>query len=246
MIVLSSKWKSCPTRVKRLEHKISARLKTPFVFDAKTPPDRAETPEGRLQAIGDFLEGLSAWRREAGIAAEELNAVVLEDFHISALGTWTCDASPIASTGQAEAYLQRRASSAAFNNLKVTLVHTYKEWSTPQGLLVQVGVGLTQYHMCRALSAFGRSCTLCVTQASRSKRKSSLSVGCDSSACNRLQKDSKHFASHESSETPEKVRKLEPKKLVVAEKSAGVEMDSHGAVLITEQTIRQKPAIPDD
>lgn len=166
MVVLSSRWKGHRARVLRLESSIAAHLKKPFCFDASTQKDRRTNPEGRLESIGDFLAGLCEWRGGNG-STGALRALVLEDFHITPFGSWSCGGVPICSVSAAEQYLRKRAPVSLHSNgeVSVTLVHTYDEWRTPGGLLVQVGCGLTMQHFCQAARIFGEGCDYCSGQA---------------------------------------------------------------------------------
>lgn len=159
LVVLSSRWKSHLKRVQRLERSIAEHLQVPFKFDAKTAPDEASTPEGRLEAIGDFLAGFWEWR---GSIQGSLRALVLEDFHITPMG-WSCGGVVIPTVEAAEGYLRRRLLAAAASmpapTLDVKLVHTYDEWRTPRGLRVQVGAGLTLKFFCQASRALGQGAT---------------------------------------------------------------------------------------
>mmetsp|Transcript_4 Transcript_4/g.6 ORF Transcript_4/g.6 Transcript_4/m.6 type:complete len:343 (+) Transcript_4:91-1119(+) len=155
MLVLSSKWKRYKARVKRLEKAISVHLRSSFVFDAMTALENDCTPGTRLQAIGDFVEGLCTWR---GSSAPTPRILVLEDFHITAMDGWLCDEVPMDSTAAAEEYLWARA---GVPEATVRLVHTYEEWRSPGGLRVQVGAGLTKEHFCAAMQFLGHGCDLC-------------------------------------------------------------------------------------
>mmetsp|Transcript_77864 Transcript_77864/g.242583 ORF Transcript_77864/g.242583 Transcript_77864/m.242583 type:complete len:260 (+) Transcript_77864:104-883(+) len=160
MVVLSSLWQRPQHRERRerLERAISEQLGSPFAFDARTGPRDESTAPGRLRAIGDFLSDLCAWRAELGGDAG-LRVLVLEDFHITALDGWPCDGEPMESTAAVERYLQQRALSPM--DLSVKLIHTYDEWRTPSGLLMQVGAGLTLHHYCQAARFLGSSCGVC-------------------------------------------------------------------------------------
>lgn len=142
IVVLSSKWQKYKARVRRLEADISRHLGLAFAFDAQSGIDEEGTPESRLQFVGRFLEGFCDWR---GGSLDRLRVLMLEDFHITALnGSWTCDGTPMGSTADAEQYLRGRMPHSA--EVSVRLIHTYDEWFTDCGLLVEVGCGLTKKH----------------------------------------------------------------------------------------------------
>jgi len=167
LVVLSSTWQRPihRERVERLEEALSDCLGVPFTFDARTgsgPND--SSPPGRLQAIGDFLEALTT--RRGSMPRRRLRALVLEDFHISAMDDWACGDMTMDSIAAAERYLVQRAQNTS-TELVVKLVHTYDEWTTSNGLFMQVGSGLTMEHFCQALRFLGTCCDHCTQESAR-------------------------------------------------------------------------------
>lgn len=152
LVVLSSTWQKYKQKVKLLERAISAQLGSPFLFDASSGVEAACAPDSRLISIADFVGGLCAWR---GDEAPMLRVLVLEDFHVNAMHGWLCDGHSIRSTTDAEQYICRRASQ---HNVRAKLIHTYDEWRSPSGLLVQLGTGLSIHHFSHALQFLYESC----------------------------------------------------------------------------------------
>jgi len=173
LVVLSSTWQRPihGERVERLEEALSDCLGVPFTFDARTGSGPNDTsPPGRLQAIGDFLEALI--RRQGYVPRRRLRALVLEDFHISAMDGWTCGNMAMDSTAAAEKYLRQRAQ----NQLAVKVVHTYDEWTTASGLTMQVGSGLTMEYFCQALRFLGTCCDHCTQESARETKHATASM----------------------------------------------------------------------
>merc|ERR1719387_3456183 len=65
-----------------------------------------------------------------------------------------------------ERYLQGR--SGRFQ-ASVKLVHCYDEWTTEEGISVQIGCGLTLKHMCQASGFLGAGCSFCGRPAAPQK-----------------------------------------------------------------------------
>mmetsp|Transcript_24510 Transcript_24510/g.70361 ORF Transcript_24510/g.70361 Transcript_24510/m.70361 type:complete len:377 (-) Transcript_24510:78-1208(-) len=148
--VLSSSWRkpSYAKRVKELEAAISARLGEEFAFAAATPGDDEHCAADRLRCIGSFIEALADSRARRGAArSTPLRILILEDFFISAPEDWATFGCPIDSVRAAEAFLRGRAPDL---DLSVKIVHTYDAWTTPSGLRVSVGSGLTARAMRQA------------------------------------------------------------------------------------------------
>lgn len=147
IVVLSSKWQQYENHIKRLEKHIGDHLGTPFTFEARTGIELACTAECRLQTVGSFLEGLCSFRGEN---AGPMRILVLEDFHITAMDGWTCRGAQMTSVAAAEQYLRCRMPAAS--TIAVKLVHTYDEFKTEDGLLVQLGAGLNLAQLSEAES----------------------------------------------------------------------------------------------
>jgi len=143
LVVLSSNWRkpAHAKKLQKLEMLIAAMLGEPFAFDARTSLEEARDHAGRLQGIGAFIQDhVASFQKLAG----PLRVLVLDDFHNRPLNGWRCDGNTISSTKDVEAYLKKfippHLSSA------VKLIHTYTEWYTQSGRLVQLGSGLTANH----------------------------------------------------------------------------------------------------
>jgi len=147
LVVLSSTWRTPKNagKVVKLEALISAALKKPFTFDAKTSLSESRGAAGRLKGIRAFIE-----EHCGHMLASTLRVLVLEDFHASPMNSWTCDGAIIASELDAEAYLHKCIPSHI--QLAVKLLHTYDEWRTASGLQVQVGSGLMMKHFARGMA----------------------------------------------------------------------------------------------
>jgi hypothetical protein len=148
-VVLSSTWRlpRYVRRARRLENAIGAHLGRPFRFDDRTDMYEDHSGgEGRLRCIGDYVEG---YCRKRGGELDKLRLVVLEDFHTSPMGSWRCGSSPMDCVEDVERYLCSRVP-ASFK-VCAKLIHTYDQWHTSAGLLVQVGSGITYERFCDAL-----------------------------------------------------------------------------------------------
>lgn len=141
-VVLASTWRQ-PKHVhklQRLEAAIAKHLGEPFVFDAQTDANEDDvSPEGRLYAVGRFLAN---YRTHAPC----LRVLMLEDFHVSALGR----GGHMESVEGAEQYLQACIPSHMRDRSSVRLCHTYERFEAPSGLKVAIGTGLTSKHFRRA------------------------------------------------------------------------------------------------
>jgi len=141
-VVLASTWrKACNAdKVLRLQEEISRHLGRPFAFAARTA-DRPETKAAdRLEAIADFLVQLSSQRD--GVT-QPLRALLLEDFFARGMDGWWCSGVQMNAAADAEAYLLGRVGAWASSPVEAKLLHCYEEWSTPSGVEVRVGGGLT-------------------------------------------------------------------------------------------------------
>jgi hypothetical protein len=147
-VVLSSTWR-LPKHVQRagmVEAALSRHLGRHFAFDARTAIRDDRTPELRLQCIADFA---AEHCKRAPTSVKQLRALVLEDFHTTPFGTWHCGLKKMDSADAVEKHLRSRL--PAHIDASVRLIHTYDEWTTSAGLVVQIGCGLTGGHLKRAL-----------------------------------------------------------------------------------------------
>mmetsp|Transcript_95282 Transcript_95282/g.269335 ORF Transcript_95282/g.269335 Transcript_95282/m.269335 type:complete len:396 (+) Transcript_95282:73-1260(+) len=153
LVVLSSSWR-CPKYQKRktaLEIALSRHLGVQFVFTATTAMvANQESPNDRIQLIGDFLADFSM--RRCAYAAP-LQVLVLDDFGVSAIDGWSCGGDAIDSAADLERHLESRA---LYTNATVKLIHTYDEWKTESGMDIKIGSGLTLRHFRDAASFLGR------------------------------------------------------------------------------------------
>jgi hypothetical protein len=147
-VVLSSTWRwpRHKARVKEVEAQVSKHLGRPFTFEHRTPLREDRTPALRLQCISDFV---ATYCEESLIPGDRLRVLVLEDFHVSPLGSWHCGREQMNSCAAVEQYLLSQMPSYISGSAR--LVHTYDEWTTPDGLRMQLGCGLTQRHLRAAL-----------------------------------------------------------------------------------------------
>jgi len=143
LVVLSSNWRkpAHAKKLQKLEMLIAVVLGEPFAFDARTSLEEARDHAGRLQGIGSFIQDhVASFQKLAG----PLRVLVLDDFHNGPLNGWKCDGNTISSAQDAEAYLKKII--PAHLSSAVKLIHTYTEWHTESGRLVQLGSGLTANH----------------------------------------------------------------------------------------------------
>jgi len=150
-VVLSSTWRKPQhaKRLARLEAAISSHLGEPFAFHAKTDLDEDPSPGGRLAVIGDFISKHCATRD----SALGLRVLVLEDFHLRAMGDWSCNGQNMDSIVAVEKYLEAQV--PVHVKVCARVVHTYDEWVTEDGLPIQIGAGLTMEHFHRAQMFLG-------------------------------------------------------------------------------------------
>jgi len=159
-VVLSSTWRQPKhaRRVRLLEGALSSALGRAFAFHARTSlvPDNRH-PHERLRTIGDFVEDYGS--QLPGSPRRALRVLVLDDFHVHALDGWPLGGVPMDSVGAAEAYLRTRIP-ASPDLVPVRIVHTYDSWTTPSGLDMRVGIGLTKEHLCAAMEFLtGKPCS---------------------------------------------------------------------------------------
>mmetsp|Transcript_46296 Transcript_46296/g.91767 ORF Transcript_46296/g.91767 Transcript_46296/m.91767 type:complete len:331 (-) Transcript_46296:32-1024(-) len=154
-VVLSSSWRKTTHRhrVMSLEAEISRHLNYPFSFDDKTALAFEGNAEDRLRLIGDYLsQHYTSYHFNSNTIPARLNVLVLDDFFVTPFGGWRCGGMTMDSAEAAERYLLRRLPAQDTLPSEVRLVHSYDEWFTDQGMRVQVGVGLTQEHLCKAMA----------------------------------------------------------------------------------------------
>jgi hypothetical protein len=145
VMVLSSSWRKSThrNRVAALEAQLSRYAGRNIVFEQRTRPG-GDTPEKRLELIGDFVQEYTSKRRNRD---SPIRVVVLEDFAATHPRQWSIK-DPIRSPEDIEAYWRERSCQPALTAVK--LVHTYDEWVTDGGLQVQIGTGLTMQKVSEA------------------------------------------------------------------------------------------------
>lgn len=143
-VVLTSTWRlpKHAAKLSSLEDSISKKLRKAFKFEIRTPTNEHETPEGRLRAIATFLGGYLTEKKLKTIT--HLRALVLEDFHVNPLGSWSCDGQLMTCTEDVETFLRNQIPENIASAAK--LLHTYSEWQTLGGKQIRVASGLTQTH----------------------------------------------------------------------------------------------------
>lgn len=156
-VVLSSTWRKPRhvARVAKLEEAIASALGAPFQFHGRTEIREDNTPGLRLETIGNYVSKYC----EEHPPKKDLRVLALEDFHVGAVGKWTCGETVVESISEAEQYLEGRA--PAHVRISARVVHTYDEFVTADGLQVQIGCGLTCEHLCRAHAFLGVACEFC-------------------------------------------------------------------------------------
>lgn len=164
-IILSSNWRhrKYKSRVEGLELAISTHLGRPFVFKSRTKLCNEVGGRGRLQTLGDHLAALGKERD----VMRPLNVLVLDDFAITAFGEGKMDieGETIRSPQEAANYLQRRYAPTGRVPFRCGVIHTYDEWSRPDGATVRLGSGLTLDMVCEAVRFLGQRCPQCPEKA---------------------------------------------------------------------------------
>jgi len=163
-IVLTSRWRlqQYAERVLQIESAISQYLGKPFSFDDRTPPCQDTQADQRLSLIGSYI----AEHCNPTEQGQLVRVLVLEDFHATPLSGWTCDGMSMSSVQAVEQYLSGHFRDPS--NASVRLLHTYDEWTTEDGLPVQIGAGLTMKHFCKGLRFLGHKCEYCTWKHSNS------------------------------------------------------------------------------
>eukprot|EP00929_Paragymnodinium_shiwhaense_P008931 TRINITY_DN112928_c0_g1_i1.p1 TRINITY_DN112928_c0_g1~~TRINITY_DN112928_c0_g1_i1.p1 ORF type:complete len:426 (+),score=46.00 TRINITY_DN112928_c0_g1_i1:140-1417(+) len=156
--VLSSNWRRPQhvKRVRRLEKLVGYHLGRNFEFAGRTSMRPESTPEQRLVIIGDYVAQHVRAASEKG-QPRPIKVLILDDFYISPIKEWNCGGMTVNTVEEAEQYMLTRSGPGA----QVRLIHSYTEWTTNTGLLVQVGTGLTLEHQCNALQFLGSRCSFC-------------------------------------------------------------------------------------
>jgi len=153
-VVLSSSWRKTTHRhrVMSLEAAISRHLNRSFSFDDKTALAYEGGAEDRLRMIGDYLSHSYTNYFNNNALPASLNVLVLDDFFVTPVRNWRCSGTIMDSTQAVEQYLLGRLPAQDRLPSEVRVIHSYDEWSTDKGMRVQVGVGLTQEHFCKAMA----------------------------------------------------------------------------------------------
>jgi len=164
-IVLTSRWRlpQYAERVLQIEDAISTYLGKPFSFDDRTPPCQDTQVDQRLSLIGSYI----AEHCNPSEQGQHVRVLVLEDFHATPLSGWKCDGVSMSSAYAVEQYLRGRFKDPSAASVR--LLHTYDEWKTKEGLLVQIGAGLTMKHFCKGLHFLGQQCEYCTWKHGNSR-----------------------------------------------------------------------------
>lgn len=143
-VVLTSTWRLPKHAMKlaSLEKAISKKLCKVFRFELRTASQEADSPEGRLRGMSRFLREYLPGQKVNAIT--HLRALVLEDFHVNPLHSWSCDGQPMSCMEEVETYLTSHMPDNMVRAAK--LIHTYSEWKTLTGDCIRAGSGLTQNH----------------------------------------------------------------------------------------------------
>lgn len=142
MIVLSSTWRrpEFANQLRRLEVAISKHLRSNFTFECKTGPLEDQDGGERIWDIAEFLAEHCTQR--------SVKVLVIDDFNCSAL-KWSCNGQVVTSAHDVERFLEGCLPTSTVSSVK--LVHTYDEWKSSDGMLVQLGSGITKKHFDRAM-----------------------------------------------------------------------------------------------
>jgi len=173
--VLSSSWRRPKqiARVRGLERALSQQLGCPFTFTGRTEFVEDDHPEARLTNVANFVAELCLdiqlpLPHHAVAPRRKLRVLMLDDFFITPMGEWSCGGLQIDSAAAAESYILGQAGKAMSGlpsgtqlDLEVKVVHAYDEWTTEDGLPVQLGSGLTMLRFCEAMTFLGGECWHC-------------------------------------------------------------------------------------
>lgn len=139
-VVLSSSWRMpCHARkLPILEKAMSRFMGSTFTFEVKTALKDDPSPTARLGTIADHVAKYCATQANQCSA---LRILVLEDFHIQPMGSWSCCGEAMTSAQDVEMFLAKRVPPHIAASAK--LIHTYDAWTASNGTYVQIGSGLT-------------------------------------------------------------------------------------------------------
>eukprot|EP00437_Effrenium_voratum_P042155 CAMPEP_0181485086 /NCGR_PEP_ID=MMETSP1110-20121109/46364_1 /TAXON_ID=174948 /ORGANISM="Symbiodinium sp., Strain CCMP421" /LENGTH=296 /DNA_ID=CAMNT_0023611035 /DNA_START=1 /DNA_END=887 /DNA_ORIENTATION=+ len=144
-VVLSSSWRKQQhlKRRRTLEESIGESLGRDFSFDDATEMRPEVHPGDRMQAIREYLRTFA--KTEEHRLAEEVKVIVIDDFFLSPLSAFSpfvCGVTRVCSTWEAEGYLQEQLEKLGIL-ASVKILHCYAEFTTKNGLILQVGTGLS-------------------------------------------------------------------------------------------------------
>jgi len=151
--VLSSTWRAPQHRIrlKGLEEGISKHLGAEFTFDDKTQSKEDHTAEGRLSSIKLYLREFCEKRRlDPESNSRPLRVLVLDDFYNRPLNGITLMGQRLRSPECIEKYLTESLPRTL--DVQVKMLHTFMEWTSPSGLSLQVGSGISQDHFLSGVS----------------------------------------------------------------------------------------------
>lgn len=145
--VLTSTWRAPQhrNRLRQLEIAVSRHLDGDFSFDDKTGPREEHTPEGRLRNIKQYLQEVCQKRlKDPDARRRPLRVLVLDDFYNRPLTGICLGNGCVKGCADVERWLLEDLPNAL--DIEVKMLHTFTEWTTPDGLSLQVGSGLSQEH----------------------------------------------------------------------------------------------------
>mmetsp|Transcript_12591 Transcript_12591/g.21879 ORF Transcript_12591/g.21879 Transcript_12591/m.21879 type:complete len:310 (+) Transcript_12591:110-1039(+) len=133
-IVLSSTWRrpKFANKLRELEGAISECLGSPFTFEYRTGPMEDRTGGERVWDIAEYLA--------EHCTHKSVKVLVLDDFNCSSLN-WSCNGQVVTSVEDVETFLAGCLPTETESSVK--LVHTYDEWRLSDGMLMQLGSGIT-------------------------------------------------------------------------------------------------------
>lgn len=156
-VVLSSSWRHYNSLVEDLEKLIGRHLDTPnFRFDDRTPLVADYSPQERLRVVADYFSAFCAKRSDTS----KVRALIIDDFHSSALHGLRYGDFEVASIETAEQYVESRVPRGFKGTAFAKVLHTYETWTTDNGTKVAIGCGLKMQHVCEAFQfVSSRRCT---------------------------------------------------------------------------------------
>lgn len=155
-VVLSSTWRwpQYEKRVAMLETAVSKFMGRKFRFASSTHLCKERAGVDRLRTIADDMAMLGKQRD----VSRPLNVIVLDDFFFTSFDNGEMDIgdTKIRSRWDAAKYICQRYAPSENANIRCTVVHTFTQFHTPDGIEVKLGTGLTMEHVRQAKRALQR------------------------------------------------------------------------------------------